>query len=1223
MNPLANPTSRSAAPGFALITTLSLLILLIIIAVGLISLSSITLRSSSQSMAMNTAQANARVSLQMAIGQLQSLAGQDTRITAPRLPEDLSAPLDSLTPVTGVWRSWEGSDHESDGRPIVPDYASKKISGDVAAPPGAGGSGRFLGWLTSAGAWDTPEPNALLDLASDPTDGFVPLVSDGSVKEPKRRVFVKPTPTINQTGDNAGAIAWWTSGENSKILIAPDQAPATVSTTDWQQRARAHALPSPKQFGFNDPPKKPAVSLRNLELAATDRAVTQGNFHDITVWSSGLLTNAATGGWKRDLSLMTEKWGELPTTQLPFFTLRPGQDLLFSKAAPAQTSPSDHPSNPLLYGWCNYGQTPSSDTKAQFPAIVSWDYLRNACTQYRSIIGLNPTTGRTGIPRDIRSWWTDPAGGQKYRYEYIDRPRRWPALSRIYLMFSYVAKPDPANSENRKAALVMAPVVVVWNPYNHEINIEKERKFNINTVSNEITPARFSFTVGTDKQNPTSLYEIMKSNLNIRLNGGLGAEALTLRPGETRIFSVKNDFLMDGTSLTGTGTTLLQLDLYPGYRNKGGFYFTKIGPLKKVKGGTERTEISAPKESDFKVDLTFDALIDYDGKKGYGSMLDVGYYDPGKSAISTENNYSRRSSRQYLLFSSKAAAALWPPIPADQLPSCKLSDFEDPITKEPRPEKLFLTAVIGFRTANDSMIRSKGYLQSNPLSYVSDLADTNSAKIPASSLSGIQHPANSCYDIQFINGGQVDAKPNWENGTNRGYIVSGLDASSGVTSCVSAEIPTRPLQSLVELQGLDLRNCNPFPPFQFNIFGNSQAHPMLSADSAVLSSMQHDDAYCLNHVFFDDWFVSSIAPDLKDWTSQTERGLDVVYKDFLSYAKDPTSGSPLPNNMFRPTAEAMIPDTDSAYSRDVQPADSYRHIASKLYVDGMFNVNSTSVAAWRALLGHALGQRQPYLTESGGTWSVSLAPKRDHAVSRMSVAGGGAAGIDPPAAGANPDGLEFSGHRALTAAQLDALAEEIVRQIRMRGPFLSLSEFINRRLSASSSEEELALAGAVEAALSVLAKRGTSDPLNPYRELQKNSREITQATVAAMPAQADAKYLFPRAAEGWTANALPGWIRQADILRPLAPVLSVRDDVFVIRAYGDARDAQGNITASAWCEAIIQRNPKFVDSSDSATDTPVLGTDSGTEKFLQSAVNERFGRLFTIVSFRWLNPNEV
>lgn len=1197
-----NP-ERAAARGFALVVTVGLMVLLVLIAVGLLGLSSISLRASSSANAAAVARANARLSLQLAVGQLQSLAGQDTRITAPRVPDDPSAQLDSVTPVSGVWRSWEGSDHDNNGRPKAPDYDSKKLAGDPAATPDAADGGRFLGWLTSTGAWAAPDPKTVPDLKSEHADGFVPLVSDGSVKESKRRVFVKPTPVNTSTG----AIAWWTTGENSKAIVVPDPKPPDSSLTDWQQRARAHAVPSPKDFGFTAPLETSAATTGTLDLLASDHSAANRNFHDLTVWSSGLLTNAATGGWKRDLSLMTEKWNELPSTKLPFFTLKPGENLRFSKAAPPQTSPGSHPESPLLYWWSQYSANPSAGTDSQIPPIVSWDYLRNACVQYNSLIALSPSRGRTGMPWALESWWN--SGSRQYRYEFLDQPRRWPALSRIYFMFSFASVPDGSNPANLKAALVMNPVVVLWNPYNVEITLAAPRRFVVNTP-NEITPVKFRFTVGKQTYPALSFNQITGSNnCDMRLIGGLNGESTTLKPGETRVFSVKDD-----TLVIPSPTSFRYLDLYPGYRTYGGFVFTRIGPNK--------TEVSALKNSDFKVDLTFDAKTSLNGRNGYGSILEFGHDTPNGN--STDNGFSHRTSRQYLMFSQQVATELWKPIAADDLPSCKLADVQGD-----RANRLFVTGVVGFRTANDSMLPGNGCVQANPLNYFNDLSNANALGVSGEIGAGIQHPANSSYDIQFINGGDVSARPNVEPSTNRGYIVSGLDASSGLTNCVVAEVPMRPVQSLCDLQNFDLRNCNPVPPFQFNILGNSQASPLLPPDKVVrpdtgdAKRMQHDDAYCLNHAFFDDWFVSSIAPDLKDWTRLAERGLETVYKDFLARFEDSETGAPLPNHMFRPTPEAIKPDSGKAYDRDVKPADSYRNIASKLTVEGMFNANSVSVKAWKALLGHALGQRQLYLTESGGSWQVALAPGRDHVVSRLSVSGAGAAGIDPPPAGAFADALEFSGHRTLTDDQVEALAEEIVTQIRRRGPFLSLAEFINRRLVSSNSDKDLALAGAVQAALAALADRGTSARENPYRELQRNSRRITQATVSSMPAVADAKYLFSEAAEGWSANGVPGWLRQADILRPLAPVLSVRDDTFVIRAYGDARDPQGRITARTWCEATVQRVAGFIDPSDADTDIPSVGKDSEDDRFLQSVVNARFGRGFRILSFRWLAPGEI
>ena len=108
-------------------------------------------------------------------------------------------------------------------------------------------------------------------------------------------------------------------------------------------------------------------------------------------------------------------------------------------------------------------------------------------------------------------------------------------------------------------------------------------------------------------------------------------------------------------------------------------------------------------------------------------------------------------------------------------------------------------------------------------------------------------------------------------------------------------------------------------------------------------------------------------------------------------------------------------------------------------------------------------------------------------------------------------------------------------------------------------------------------------------------------------------YEYPKAAEGSSAHGVPGWIRQADVLRPIAPVLSARDDTFTIRTYGDARDNDGNILARAWCEATVQRSRDFVDSADQA----------GSVEPPTSAVNQTFGRKYVIKSFRWLNTDEV
>ncbi len=273
-------------------------------------------------------------------------------------------------------------------------------------------------------------------------------------------------------------------------------------------------------------------------------------------------------------------------------------------------------------------------------------------------------------------------------------------------------------------------------------------------------------------------------------------------------------------------------------------------------------------------------------------------------------------------------------------------------------------------------------------------------------------------------------------------------------------------------------------------------------------------------------------------------------------------------------AAAGAANATKLYTDHVNKTDSWKTIASRLEVEGMFNVNSTSVTAWRALLGHARKQRVPYVRESATSWDAGLSAATDYALTRFSIAGDAKAG-EPGTSGAFPEANEFAGYRTVDDKFLDALAEKVVDQVRLRGPFLSLAEFVNRQLSSG----DLALAGTLQAALNEVAKTPATNPFE--------AMEALSTTALAVPERAaDAEYKFPAAAAGFSAYGLPGWSRQADILRPLAPILSARDDTFTIRAYGDARDAQDQVLARAVCEAVVRRTRDFSDPAE----TPDLST---------------------------------
>ncbi|MFK7911150.1 MAG: hypothetical protein AB8F34_11215, partial [Akkermansiaceae bacterium] len=80
--PLSHRGSRLQSPGFALIATISVMVLLTLIALAMLSLSTITTREGSNVSAQLKAQANARLALMIALGELQQEMGPDMRISA-------------------------------------------------------------------------------------------------------------------------------------------------------------------------------------------------------------------------------------------------------------------------------------------------------------------------------------------------------------------------------------------------------------------------------------------------------------------------------------------------------------------------------------------------------------------------------------------------------------------------------------------------------------------------------------------------------------------------------------------------------------------------------------------------------------------------------------------------------------------------------------------------------------------------------------------------------------------------------------------------------------------------------------------------------------------------------------------------------------------------------------------------------------------------------------
>jgi len=163
----------------------------------------------------------------------------------------------------------------------------------------------------------------------------------------------------------------------------------------------------------------------------------------------------------------------------------------------------------------------------------------------------------------------------------------------------------------------------------------------------------------------------------------------------------------------------------------------------------------------------------------------------------------------------------------------------------------------------------------------------------------------------------------------------------------------------------------------------------------------------------------------------------------------------------------------------------------------------------------------------------------------------------------------------------------------------------------------------------------------------------------------------------------PGWVMQSDILSPLMPVTSARSDTFIIRVMGETNK---DTRAKAWAELVVQRTPDFVkpdlDAPHHRPHEPIKDTNlngywddglgehwidlnrngdtqprpdlpgvgelgkekdyrdgmlsdlklqmdsqeedpASTAQISYLGINQRFGRKFKIIRFRWLHEDEV
>ena len=556
------------------------------------------------------------------------------------------------------------------------------------------------------------------------------------------------------------------------------------------------------------------------------------------------------------------------------------------------------------------------------------------------------------------------------------------------------------------------------------------------------------------------------------------------------------------------------------------------------------------------------------------------------------------------------------------------------------------------KSADQSADRAtRPFITSNPVAFV-QYNDAVGGKALTGSTNGTRGfpGVMPSYQLEFVNMDPASSnlynylysdsgKANW--GPTRESITTLDNSSAGLSSVALINVPSRPLTSLADFQHANIAIYGYQPYFAI---GNSYASPYIPAGQSVNPVgfdgnatnpyFLFDLSYLTNEALWDSYFFSSLSQEFNGssgaW-NKTDTALAASIQSWANKTRTLPNARMVPYDSTRATAAANLTTLKT----------SYRQAAASLLTLGSFNVNSRSIDAWAAVLGAA---RNLEIVTSNGISLGSTTLNKATALPRMLPAKAESASNSPVLSDTT-----WNGFASLSDTQIRQLAKNIVAEITRRqgnkvvpGPFRSLGEFINRSL-----QNDLALNDQSNGAKGVL-QAALDEPANSD---SPNYRFFTGSTYRDVKdAQSTAKWPFvwkvngtetdnSLAGRGPTTSTAQGFVLQANVLQQIGPYLSARSDTFVIRSYGEAvNPVTGESTGRAWCEAVVQRVPEYLDQTDPDLTKTTLGNLStalydatppyslsafGVASSNLSTLNKTFGRRFKIVGFRWLTDQDI
>ena len=1125
------PTGLHHSQGFVLVVTLSLMVLLTVIAIGLLSLSSTSLRSSASGEAQSQAVANARMAVTMALGELQKEAGDDRRITA-----DASLFPDSTqSHLLGTWSSWSpGFDRNPDQS--APDYSKQKTD-------------RFRSWLVSA-----PDPNVVKSNAWSETKVDKSWIRLFSIKRNGFDLSAPPVAVSN------GAYAWAVSQENTKakVNVAGPETESSVNTALQVQRRPSLALSTTlkqpddgwnlranRVLSFNQIALDPDLIADPVALPAAGAS--------FTTHAQGLLTDVVKGGLKVDLNLGFEmsdsdfnraSWGDIanpfrsPNDNMGFSSpiSYEGQRALFRPLV----------ENPIVSNITDYGSV-KVDDRFLAAGVPTFDHLRSYYRVSHHLYGGTSPTVAWRETDHVAAIIAGPSVGTQFSPAKppsgtISSLGIRPILNRMVYLLS--VKFVGGGTSPIKIRLVLTPVISLWNPYNTALEMQGAYAFPWMDLPFQMTWKRNNSPAGD-----FVLAMMMAQDNSIRQAGpyfrcDLSADgndmnkAIRFEPGEVRVFvpSLPNPILFNRTDplLANRSVKMRPVADVQDLNLTGGFEIP-------MENGVYGKTLPALRNND-RITLKIDTYQ----QTGQGYHYFVSLVDAAsQQAISDV---------QVLNLSSVS------------LPESAPMQGSALLSAPPQPYAVIET----FHRTAKTVVGSSN----SDLVYTTNPRQASiNHQLAGGTFSVAPHYQSTLRAVASFDGAiqtSFDGRRSFWGATN--------SPPEGKDQLPFFEVPREPMLSLASFQSADLASSAFSSASQF---ANSWASPYLglaqtaSTSSAPIPNVPvYDTPYLTNEALWDGFFFSGAAPTLRPassgspataWSApiaNVERPLRDVLTEFVKAPAD----KPLANSRMR--LHKMGLADEELVKRLLDPEGCTR-IAAHLSLDGAFNVNSTNVEAWTALLASLRGET---FEVEGGTPSSSSQtafPRFRHPTGKADD--------------------NWNGFRTLSDAQIRTLAQNIVSEIRKRGPFLSLGEFINRRAENSA----LGKSGVIQAAID-------AGNLNDQAKQESFSTD-------KYPTEAKS-HIIPDTGVG-----IPGYLTQADVLQSLAPVVTVRSDTFTIRGYGEIRDAAGKVIARSWCEAVVQRTHDFVDSTD-APDAVIASI---------TPINQTFGRRFEIISFRQLSPAEI